>query len=147
MREAMAHLLVEGAQEAVARLNRACFKAPAAASMVQLASGLRKPKPNDLHVLGLSGAPQAVEPLLQLLPQTRDENDRYNVITAIGRLGADAAVPLLSRRYKDEDEDCRWATIKAFDYIATDAARREAQQLGTGDDFYPCDRLARRLAK
>lgn len=144
-REGLAHLVVEGAQEAVARLNRAYFEAPPTGAMVRIGSTLRRPSANDLHLVGLSGAREAVQPLLKLLVDTDDENVRFDIIAALGRIGAAEAMPLLEKRYKDEDEDCRWATLKALDYIGGEKALTLAQKLGRGDDFYPCDHIVKRM--
>ena len=57
------------------------------------------------------------------------------LIDAVGRLGASEAVSVLSARYRDEeDEDCRWYTIKALDYIGGEEALAVIGDLGVDDD-------------
>ena len=68
--------------------------------------------------------------LLALVPKEPDENRRSSLIEALGRLGAAEAVPVLSQRYAAEDEDCRWVTLKAMDYIG--GADAEALLKGAG---------------
>ena len=118
---ALAHLLVEGAQEALARLNRLHFKAPPHPGVAALLDQVKTMGENRpaaaLHRLGLSGSPDAPGVLLALVPKEPDENRRSSLIEALGRLGATEAVPMLGPRYALEDEDCRWVTLKALDYI------------------------------
>jgi hypothetical protein len=118
---ALAHLLVEGAQEALARLNRLHFKAPAhpgvTALLDQVKAAGEQRSAAALHRIALSGSPAAPAVLLALVPKEPDENRRSSLIEALARLGAAEAVPVLSQRYAAEDEDCRWVTLKAMDYI------------------------------
>jgi hypothetical protein len=147
---ALAHLLVEGAQEALARLNRAHFKAPPAAGVKTLLDQVKVPGPQRkdaaVYQLGLSGSPDAPAVLLQLIPQETDENRRSMLIDALGRLGDPAAVPLLAQRLTTEDEDCRWFTLKAMDYIGGDVAAGVVTGAGVKDKDGGPRRLAERIA-
>jgi HEAT repeats len=146
---ALAHLLVEGAQEALARLNRLHFKAPphpgVAALLDQVKTmGERRPAA-ALHRLGLSGSPEAPAVLLELVAKEPDEDRRSSLIEALGRLGAAAAVPVLSQRYAAEDEDCRWVTLKAMDYIGGADAEALVKSAGLADKDGGPRRLAEKV--
>jgi hypothetical protein len=134
---ALAHLLVEGAQEALARLNRLHFRAPAHPSVSALIDQVKAPgdrrSANAVHRLGLSGAPGAVPVLLELVAKEPDENRRSSLIEALARLGSAEAVPVLAQRYPTEDEDCRWVTLKAMDYIGGGEAEQVLKGPGIGD--------------
>jgi hypothetical protein len=143
--EAIAQLLVESAQEAVGRLNREFFKAAlysGVASSVSRLQGSTPVTPAEMHRIGLSGAAEAVQPLLDLLTREADENRRSAIIDALARLGAKSAVTALANRYATEDEDCRWYTLKAMDYIGTP----EALALVKGQGLEDKDGGPRRLA-
>ena len=144
-KEALAHLLVEGAQEILARLNRAHFKAPLYPDLESSIAKLDSATPNDLHRLGLSGSTSASAAIVDLIPTTDDENDRARLIDALGRIGAKDAVGILVSRYGDEDEDCRWYTLKAMDYIGGDEAMSLVEEQGTEDDHEACKRLSKRI--
>jgi len=146
---ALAHLLVEGAQEALARLNRQHFKAPphpgVAALLDQMKTmGDQRPAAS-LHRLALSGSPEAPAVLLALVPKEPDENRRSALIEALGRLGAADAVPVLSQRYAAEDEDCRWVTLKAMDYIGGADAEALVKSAGLADKDGGPRRLAEKV--
>jgi hypothetical protein len=123
---ALAHLLVEGAQDAIARLNREFFKAPPAADLTALVARIQPsgidPNGNELHRVGLSGAPGAAAALLKWIPGEADEDKRSAMIDVLADLAAPDAVSVLSSRYRAEDEDCRWYTLKVMDYLGGDAA-------------------------
>jgi hypothetical protein len=143
---ALAHLLVEGAQEALARLNRLHFKAPPHPGIAAVIEQMKAPGERSaaaLHRLGLSGSPDAPAVILSLVPKEPDENRRSSLIEALGRLGAAEAVPVLSQRYATEDEDCRWVTLKAMDYIGG----AEAETLLKGPGLADKDGGPRRLAE
>jgi hypothetical protein len=144
---ALAHLLVEGAQELLARLNRTHLKAPphaAVAALVEQASKAGEQRSAAaVHRIGLSGSPEAATALLALVPKEPDENRRSSLIEALARLGAADAVPVLSQRYATEDEDCRLYTLKAMDYIGGSAAEAVLNGPGLGDK----DGGPRRLAE
>lgn len=143
--EGLQQLLVEGSQELVARLNRAFFKAPPTAAMVKLAGSLTAGKDNDVHVVGLSGATAAVPVLMKLIPAASDnERNRADLIGALGRIGAPEAVSFLAGRFAKEEDDGRWETLKAMDYIGGDEAKAVLTQ-GTKDKNDACKRLASRI--
>jgi hypothetical protein len=144
--EGLTQLLVEGAQDLLARLNRLDFKAPPAAEMEKKAKALTaaKDKHNDLHLVALSGTTAAVPVLMTLIPATSDENDRARLIEAVARVGSAEPVSSLASRYAKEDEDCRWETLKAMDYIGGDEAKAVVTQ-GLKDSNEACRRLAARI--
>jgi hypothetical protein len=144
--EALAHLLVEGAQETVARLNRDVFKAPTHSAIDAIVGRLGSgTTPNDIHRVGLSNAGGATPALLSLLPKETAENRRSAIIDALARLGSPEAVSTLSSRYGTEEEDCRWYTLKAMDYIGGDAALALVKSQGLKDKDGGPRRLAQRI--
>ena len=146
---ALAHLLVEGAQEALARLNRLHFKAPphpgVAALIAQVRGSGERRSASAVHRLGLSGSPDAVPVLLDLIPKEPDENRRSSLIEALARLGSADAVGLLAQRYATEDEDCRWVTLKAMDYVGGPDAEQVLKGPGVGDKDGGPRRLAEKV--
>ena len=146
---ALAHLIVEGAQEALARLNRVAFKAPPHPSIAALIDQVKVPgdrRPaNAVYRLGLSGSPAAPAALLALIPQETDENRRSALIEAVARLGPAEAVPVLALRYATEDEDCRWVTLKAMDYIGGGDADKVIAGSGLSDEDGGPRRLAEKI--
>jgi hypothetical protein len=145
--EALAHLLVEGAQEAVARLNREFFKAPTHTAVDAIVGRLAGASPNDIHRVGLSNASAATDPLLKTLVTETVENRRSAIIDALARLGSPESVPTLTSRYATEEEDCRWYTLKAMDYIGGDAALALVKDAGVKDKDGGPRRLAQRIAE
>lgn len=147
---ALAHLLVEGAQEALARLNRLYFKAPPhpgiAAVVEQVKAAGEQRSAAAVHRLALSGSPDAAALFLSLVPKEPDENRRSSLIEALGRLGAADSVPLLAQRYATEDEDCRWVSLKAMDYIGGSAAEALVKGPGMGDKDGGPRRLAEKIS-
>jgi hypothetical protein len=145
---ALAHLLVEGAQEALARMNRLHFKAPPHpgidAALEQVKAGGEQ-RPEALHRVALSGSPAAAGVLLALVPKEPDENRRSSLIEALARLGATDAVPVLAQRYATEDEDCRWVTLKAMDYIGGAEAGTLVTNAGLADKDGGPRRLAEKI--
>lgn len=143
---ALAHLLVEGAQEALARLNREIVKAPPHASIKAKAGAITASTPaNDLLLIALSGEQSAAPALIALVTKEADENRRSALIETLARLGAPDAVPALVPRYGTEDEDCRWYTLKALDYIGGDAALALVKDQGVKDKDGGPRRLAERI--
>jgi hypothetical protein len=64
----------------------------------------------------------------------------------VGRLGAPEAVSVLADWYRsEEDEDCRWSTIKALDYIGGEQALAVIRDEGVDDDHEAIERLAKRI--
>jgi hypothetical protein len=143
-RAGLAHLLVEGAQEMVSRLNRSHFGAPPDPIVEKKVPTLTGKSRIDLHVVGLSGAKAAVPVLIALIPKIEDENDRAAAIDALGRLGAPEAAPFLAGRYAKEDEDCRWATVKAMDAIGGQEAKAVVEK-GMQDEHDPIKRLSAKV--
>lgn len=146
---ALAHLLVEGAQEALARLNRLHFKAPPHPGVAALLEQVKTMGANRpaaaVHRVALSGSPEAPAVLLALVPKEPDENRRSSLIEALARLGASEAVPVLSQRYAAEDEDCRWVTLKAMDYIGGADAEALLKSAGLADKDGGPRRLAEKV--
>jgi hypothetical protein len=145
---ALANLLVEGAQELTTRLNRELFKAPALAHVEQklqdVVAGGVKGREGHLHLVGLAAGSSAVAPLLGRLVKEESEDERSKIINALARIGSADAVAPLVERYLKEDEDCRWYSLKAMDYIGGEAAKALIQK-GASDSEEPCKRLAKRL--
>lgn len=146
---ALAIFLVEGAQEVLSRLNREFFKAPASPDIEKkveklAASGVKKNEA-ELHLAGLSGTSRAVSVLLSLLPKEKDHTWRCLVINALGRAGALEAVNLLSERYAQEEELCRWYTLKAWDDIGTEQALALIKEKGPKDNYGSVMILAARI--
>jgi hypothetical protein len=146
--EALAHLLVESAQELIARMNREAFHAPThraiAARVKTLESGVTGHE-NDLHMVGLSNSSAAVPVLMSAIPKDTSESRRSSMIDALARLGAADAVTFLAGRYPTEDEDCRWYSLKAMDYIGGTAALAVLKDVGAKDKDGGPRRLAERI--
>ncbi len=145
-----ARLLVEGAQELLARLNRSVIRARAHSGMATHLETL-KSAPIDkqrsvLRMVGLSGVAGATDVLLARLPTEKSESTRAAIINALATLGAPAAVPVLAGRYSTEDEDPRWYTLKAMDYIGGAEAMKVVASLGAKDKDNGPRRLAQRIA-
>jgi len=68
-------------------------------------------------------------------------------IQAPGQFGAADAVALLGRRYEEEDEDCRWATLKAMAYIGGDDAMQVVKNQGLTDEYVHARRLAEKIVQ
>lgn len=147
---AAAQVFVEGAQEILARLNRDFFKAPPSQSMSAALAGLQsgevKDKLGDLRMVGLSGVPGAAPVLLGVLQGAADESTRAAIVDSLGMLGATEAVAILAARYPAEDEDVRWYTLKAMDYIGGPDAQRLVTTAGLKDDDGGPRRLAEKIA-
>ncbi|HLA76395.1 MAG TPA: HEAT repeat domain-containing protein [Vicinamibacteria bacterium] len=144
--EGLTHLLVEGAQEMLARLNRQHFKAPTHPDMEAKAKvvGPGQDKRHDLYLVGLSGAAGATPVLMSAIPAVKDENDRAAMIEALGHLGKTEAIAFLAGRYATEDEDCRWETLRAMDTIGGQEALAVVAK-GTKDENEACRRLTARI--
>ena len=65
------------------------------------------------------------------------------LIEALGRLQASESVAVLKQRYATEDEDCRWVSLKAADYIGG----ADAEALLKGPGLADKDGAPRRLAE
>lgn len=136
-RDALATLLIEGAQEIVVHLNRAHFHAPPHADVASKVDRLREAGLLDqeglIHAVGLSGSADAVAALAELLRSEKDEGRRFHAINALANIASPDAIPVLGERYSTEDDDCRWATLKAMAYIGTDAALEVVRKEGLAD--------------
>lgn len=142
--EGLLQLLVEGAQEMVARLNKAHFGAPPHPNMVKEASTLAAGKDNAIHLVSLSGATAAVPVLTRLIPAATSEGQRAGLIAALARIGSPEPVSFLAGRYATEEEDGRWETLKAMDYIGGAEAKAVLDQ-GAKDKNEACRRLTARI--
>lgn len=147
--EVAAVFLVDAAQEIAARLNRDFFQAPAHPSIRLEAEALAAAPLNDreaqLRRIGLSGSRDAVPVLLGILSREKDEGNRVHVLEALANLGSADAIRPLADRYDTEDEDCRFFTLKAWDYIGGEEARALIAQKGPKDKDKACQALAARL--
>jgi hypothetical protein len=66
------------------------------------------------------------------------------VINALGLIGDESAADTLKRRYPTEEEDARFYTLKALDYIGG-SSRAFAKEQGAKDASNGCRRLAERI--
>lgn len=145
---ALSHLLVEAAQDLIGRLNRTTFRAVPHVDVARLVDSVGPGATVDraaLHRLGLSTAPSAVSAIVATVTQEDDENRRSALIDLLADLGDPAAVAPLAGRYGTEDEDCRWYTLKAMDYIGGDAAMAVVRDQGLRDADGGPRRLAERI--
>lgn len=148
---ALAYLLVESAQDLLSRLNREFVHAPAHPEIATLIgriqpTGIDAEGP-ELHRIGLAGVPEAASAILKWLPGEADENRRSALIDTLADLGAADAVAVLASRYATEDEDCRWYTLKAMDYIGGEPALALVRDRGTRDGDGGPRRLAERITR
>jgi len=146
-KEALALMLVEGAQEILARFNATRWSLPLHPRTAQLVDGLETADDNELYRLGLTGATDIAPRLLRLLSERRDADERFVVIEALARLRAEESIDLLGARYEEEDEDCRWATVKAMAYIGGDAAGALLERRALEDDYAGAKQLAEDVLK
>lgn len=138
---ALAQLLVNGAQELLARLGRRSLPLQPSAGVAALQPG----KAPDIHAIGLAAPKTVASELASRLASDTDENRREALLNAIGLLGAAEVVPMLGARYDAETEDCRWHTLKALDYIGSDEAIAIIKSRGTADKDVGPRRLAARI--
>lgn len=147
--EAFNIFMVEASQELVARLNRRFFKAPPnpalEASIAGLSPTLIGERESELRRIGLSGSSDAIQPLLELLRQLPDENHRVHAVEALTWLGAEEAVPVLIERYKEEDEDVRYYTLKLVDALGGDEVENFLKTRARFDPDPACRAFANRL--
>jgi hypothetical protein len=133
---ALAKIVIVGAQQILARLNRDHFHAPALPAMEARLAGLKKIDDRgetELHAIGLSGAGGAGAALATRLASERDENARTSIVYALTSLGAAEQVPLLIKRYASEDDDVRYATIIALANAGTPEALQFIREKGMKD--------------
>jgi hypothetical protein len=146
---AAAHLIIEGAQEIVAVVNRRYIKLSPRPEMQALldtvrASGARS-LGAELRAVSLSGLEDATPVLLKLLAAEPDENNRSRIIDAIAILGSVDAVAPLASRYSSEDQDCRYYILKAMDLIGGTQAMQLVSGAGMADKDTGPKRLASRI--
>lgn len=148
--EATARLLVNAAQEIVARIARDHLAAPVSPAVKDLIPALAASGADDrypsLRRLGLSGLPEAAPMLLQLMAREKEEDDRSQVIGALASLRDPEAAAKLAAAYRQDDaEDCRFAMLKAFAYLGGEKAKGRIRELGLADEDSANSRLARYL--
>lgn len=156
--------ILVASQEILARLNREFLQAPPHAEIAGLVNGLRegrKTKITDVLRIGLSGDPNAVPVLLDLLPGNKGDRlalitpvlifkakgTRAYIIDALANLGSASALPLLAQRYASEGNNARFSTLKAFDYIGGQEAMAFVKKLGLTDSDKSCMHLAQRITR
>jgi hypothetical protein len=146
---ALATLVVTGSQEILSRLNREFLKAKSSPDVNAKVARLKAPGLENqeaaLHMVGLAGAAGAEAALLALLPAEKDSDGRVLVINALGNMGAAGSVPTLTERYSKEDEQGRWYTLKALDYIGGEVAAAFIEEKGPKDEEYSVKALAARI--
>ena len=145
---ALAKLLIVGAQQVLARVNREHLQAPALPTMGTRLAALKKIDDRgetELHAIGLSGVPGASAALATRLASERDENARTSIVYALTDLGAEEHVPLLVRRFPSEDDDVRYATIIALASAGTPDALALIRDKGVKDKTLIIRKLSERL--
>lgn len=145
---ALSKILIVGAQQSLARLNREHFHAPALPAMEARLAGLKKIDDRgetELHAISLSGVRGAAAALASRLESERDENARTSIVYALTSLGAEEHVPLLIRRFASEDDDVRYATIIALASAGTPEAMALIREKGTKDKTLIIRKLSERL--
>ena len=145
---ALAKIILVGAQQSLARLNREHFKAPALPAMEARLAALKKIDDRgetELHAIGLSGVRGAAAALASRLETEQDENVRTSIVYALTSLGAAEQAPLLIRRYASEDPDVRYATIIALANAGTPEALALIREKGTKDKTVIIRKLSDRM--
>jgi HEAT repeats len=145
---ALAKIVLVGAQQSLARLNREHFKAPALPAMEARLAALKKIDDRgetELHAIGLSGVRGASAALASRLETEPDENVRTSIVYALTSLGAAEQAPLLIRRYASEDPDVRYATIIALASAGTPEAMALIRDQGTKDKTVIIRKLSDRM--
>lgn len=148
VQDSLEKILVVGAQQVLARLNREHFQAPALPAMEARLAGLKKIDDRgetELHAIGLSGVSGASAALASRLESERDENARTQIVYALTSLGAEEHVPLLARRFASEDDDVRYATIIALASTGTPEALALIREKGPKDKTLVVRKLSERL--
>ncbi|HEX6084238.1 MAG TPA: HEAT repeat domain-containing protein [Thermoanaerobaculia bacterium] len=144
----LAKIVLVGAQQILARLNREHFQAPALPAMEARLASLGKIDDRgetELHAIGLSGVRGASAKLASRLESEQDENVRTSIVYALTSLGAAEQAPLLIRRYKSEDPDVRYATIVALAGVDTPEAKALIREQGMKDKTAIIRKLSERL--
>jgi len=146
---ALATLVVNGSQELLADLNREFVQAKSAPDVEARLAKLKAPgledQAADLRVIGLARPAGAGAALLALLPREDDSDGRILVLNALANIGSPETVAPLIERYGQEDEQGRWYTVKALDYIGGESGMALFQEKGLKDDEYSVRSLAGRI--
>jgi hypothetical protein len=145
---ALAKIVLVGAQQILARLNREHFQAPVLPAMETRLAALKKIDDRgetELHAIGLSGVRGASAALASRLAAEKDENVRTSIVYALTTLGAEEHVPLLAKRYASEDPDVRYATIIALGDAGTPEALAVIREQGMKDKTLIIRKLSERL--
>jgi hypothetical protein len=150
--EPLARILIEGAQELLARVNREFMKAAPDRSMLKKLSVLSadgvKHHEADVRALALAGVAQAVPVLHKLGATDRWRDQRSMLIDAIGIIGSPESIAWLSSHFaEDDDEDCQWYVIKAMDAIGTDEAIAALKALEPKQQYDTSRELTARILK
>ena len=144
----LAKIVMVGAQQILARLNREHFQAPALPAMEARLAALKQIDDRgetELHAIGLSGVRGASAALASRLESEKDENVRTSIVYALTSLGAAEHAPLLIRRYASEDPDVRYATIIALAGVGTPEAMALIREKGTKDKTVIVRKLSERI--
>jgi HEAT repeat protein len=144
----LAKIVLVGAQQILARLNRDHFKAAALPAMETRLAGLKKIDDRgetELHAIGLSGVSGASAAVASRLETEKGENVRTSLVYALASLGAKEHVPLLAKRYASEDADVRYATIIAMGHAGTPEALALIREQGMKDETLIIRKLSERL--
>lgn len=145
---ALAKIVLVGAQQTLARLNREHFQAPVLPAMETRLASLGKIDDRgetELHAIGLSGVRGAAAALVSRLETEQDENVRTSLVYALISLGATEQVPLLVRRFPSEDPDVRYATIIALANAGTPEALALIREQGMKDKTVIIRKLSDRI--
>jgi HEAT repeat protein len=97
-----------------------------------------KLKAGAIYAMGRNCDPVWLESLLAELSNSEPEM-RYQAATALGELGAEEAVPQLSKLATDEDAEVQEAAIKAMGEIGGDQARQILKRLMKNQDARICE--------
>ena len=144
-REAIVRMLVEFSHDILAHINMAAFSSPVFAELAS--ASMSDADLNEIYRIGLTGSAEFVPRILDELPRRDEVIERMFLIEALARLGSTDAISPLAVRYEDEDEDCRWATLKAMAYIGGDAAIELVRTKGVQDEDLGTRRLAGRISE
>ncbi len=146
--EALTTFLVDSAQEVLGSLNRKFFHGAASPALRRSLDALSVKDGGsavDRRIVGLSGDEESAKVLMNLLEKEDDEGIRSELIDAMANIGSPRVFETLARRYAEEDEDCRFLTLKAMDYLGSDAAVAFVKDRGPKDDDDACRSLAARV--
>ncbi|HUR83379.1 MAG TPA: HEAT repeat domain-containing protein [Thermoanaerobaculia bacterium] len=145
---ALEKIILVGAQEILARLNREHIHASALVPMQGKLAALKNigEHEGDLHAIGLSGVRGGAAAIATMIEKEQDENARTSLVYALTDLGAAPHAPMLMRRYASEDADVRYATLLALDSVGSAEAMAFIRENGPKDKNTAVRRLAERLS-